>query len=99
MRKGFLQFMAVLGLLAGVLVGIALFQGYRYGEIGFIEAIQAVLMVAIGFPIAVSIYFLPTVIAFHKHDADGLRSMLGWNAILGWMPVFWFIMLASACSS
>jgi hypothetical protein len=44
---------------------------------------------------AVLLYFLPTIIGRHKHDAAGIFLL---NLLLGWTVIGWIIALIWACT-
>ena len=50
-----------------------------------------------GIPLAAMIYFLPFFIETRvSRNSDGMTLGLIMNVLLGWFPVFWFIMLMLA---
>ena len=51
----------------------------------------------LGVPVAVMIYFLPFFIETRvSRNSEGMTLGLIMNVLLGWFPVFWFIMLMLA---
>ncbi len=98
MKKGYLKLMAWLAGITFVLMCFGMSTLLSDGVMALNElpkAIGEIVLFSLAVPVAVSIYFLPSVITYHKHGrGDGLASGFVWNLLLGWMPVFWVIMVA-----